>query len=64
MRSARYATQAFLLLAIATVYKGLSRTGVAKFGGIGGETLRDWEHRFNKEALAGLINPKTEKQAE
>ena len=51
-------------MVIETVYEGLSRAKGAKFGGIEGEALRDWTHRFNKEALEGLINPKTEEKIE
>ena len=58
------ATQAFLLLVIATVYEGLFRAKGAKSSGIEGEALCDWTHRFNKEALEGLINPKTEEKIE
>ena len=47
------ATQAFLLLVIATVYEGLFRAKGAKSSGIDQETLLNWTYRFNKESLEG-----------
>ena len=44
------------LLAIAAVYEGMSRADAARIGGMDRQTLRDWVHRFNAAAAAGLVN--------
>jgi transposase len=36
------------LLALASVYDGMSRAAAAKVGGMDRQTLRDWAHRFNE----------------
>ncbi|MCH8952828.1 MAG: transposase [Proteobacteria bacterium] len=44
------------LLALATIYDGMSRADAARAGGMDRQTLRDWVHRFNAEGPDGLIN--------
>ena len=46
--------QARLLLAIASILDGASRTDAAKSAGMERQTLRDWVHRFNAEGVDGL----------
>ena len=55
-RDADDADQARRLLSIAAVYDGMSRSDAARIGGMEGQTLRDWAHRFNAEGAAGLVN--------
>jgi transposase len=42
------------LLAIALVLDGHSREEAAQLSGMDRQTLRDWVHRYNAEAVAGL----------
>jgi transposase len=44
------------LLALASVYDGMSRSDAAKVGGMDRQTLRDWAHRFNEDGPEGLRN--------
>lgn len=46
------------LLALASVYDGMSRADAARIGGMDRQTLRDWVHRFNEAGPEGLINRK------
>jgi len=46
----RDADQARRLLALAAVYDGMSREDAARIGGMDRQTLRDWVHRFNRQA--------------
>ena len=41
------------LLAIALVLDGVDRETAARSSGMDRQTLRDWAHRFNAEALRG-----------
>jgi transposase len=50
------ADQARRLLALASVYDGMSRDDAARIGGMDRQTLRDWAHRFNRYGADGLIN--------
>ncbi len=47
-------TQARLLLAIALMLDGWSRTDAARAAGMDRQTLRDWVHRYNAEGVDGL----------
>ena len=53
-RRCRDDRQSCRLLAIASVYEGMSRADAARIGGMDRQTLRDWVHRFNDEGLDGL----------
>jgi len=44
------------MLAIALVLEGASREDAAESCGMDRQTLRDWVHRYNAEALPGLVN--------
>lgn len=52
------ADQTRRLLALAAIYDGGSRTDVAKIGGVGLQTVRDWVLAFNAEGPSGLIDGK------
>ena len=53
-RRCRDDRQSCRLLAIASVYEGMSRADAARIGGMDRQTLRDWVLRFNSEGPAGL----------
>ena len=57
-KATRDAGQSRRLLALAEIYDGGSRTKVARIGGVGLQTLRDWVVRFNARGPAGLIDSK------
>ncbi len=46
------------LLSLAEIYDGGSRGDVARLGGVGLQTVRDWVLRFNEGGPEGLIDPK------
>src|SRR3982750_2182478 len=50
----RDARAARRMLALGLVLEGSSREGAARGGGVGGQTRRDWAHRYNEEGLPGL----------
>ena len=50
----RGAAAARRMLALALVLEGGSREAAARAAGMDRQTLRDWVHRYNAEALAGL----------
>jgi len=54
----RDARQVRRLLALATIYDGGTRSGAARIGGVGLQTVRDWVLRFNARGAAGLIDGK------
>ena len=57
-KASRDANQTRRLLALAAIYDGASRREVAKIGGIGVQTVRDWVLAFNGEGPPGLIDGK------
>jgi hypothetical protein len=52
--SSRDAEAARRMLALALIVDGQPRSEAAKLCGMDRQTLRDWVHRYNAEALAGL----------
>lgn len=46
------------MLALALLLEGASRTEAAETCGMDRQSLRDWVHRYNAEALAGLVDRK------
>lgn len=57
-RKAKDGHQTRRLLALAEIYDGGRRGEVAKIGGVGLPTVRDWVLRFNAEGPDGLIDGK------
>ena len=57
-KGTRDAAQARLLLALAAIYDGGSRTDAARIGDVGLQTVRDWVLRFNARGPAGLLDGK------
>lgn len=55
-KASRDPRQVRRLLALASVYDGMSRSAAAKVGGMERQTLRDWAHRFNEEGPDGVKN--------
>jgi len=53
-RRCRDDRQSCRLLAIASIYEGMSRTDAARIGGMDRQTLRDWVIRFNEAGPQGL----------
>ena len=53
-RRSKDVAAARLMLALAIVFEGASRTDAAKAAGMDRQTLRDWVHRYNEQGLAGL----------
>lgn len=53
-RRCRDDRQSCRLLAIASVYDGMSRADAARIGGMDRQTLRDWVIRFNEAGPQGL----------
>ena len=47
-----------VLLALAEIYDGGSRSDAARIGGVGLQIVRDWVLRFNAEGPDGLLNGK------
>ena len=45
-----------LLLALAAIYDGATRTEAAKIGGVGLQIIRDWVLRFNARGPDGLLD--------
>ena len=50
--------QARLLLTLAVIYEGTSRTEAAKIGGVRLQIVRDWVVKFNADGPAGLVDRK------
>ena len=48
------ADQARRLLSLAAVLDGMSRKDAAEIGAMDRQTLRDWSHRFNPQAIAAF----------
>jgi len=44
------------LIAIANALDGMDRASAARLAGMDWQTLRDWVHRYNAEAVAGLCD--------
>jgi transposase len=63
-KATRDAGQSRRLLALAEIYDGGSRTKVARIGGVGLQTIRDWVVRFNARGPEGLIDGKAPGNAE
>ena len=57
-QSRRDGGQVRRLLALAVIYDGGSRSGAARTGGVGLQTVRDWVLRFNRDGPDGLIDGK------
>jgi len=57
--TAKDASQARRLLALAAICDGKDREEAARIGGMDRQTLRDWVHRFNQCGPDGLINAKS-----
>jgi transposase len=57
-RRSKDANQSRRLLSLAAARDGKDRA--AKIGGMDGQTLRDWVHRFNADGLDGLLDQWTE----
>jgi transposase len=57
-KATKDAAQGRRLLALAEIYDGGSRTGAARIGGVGLQTVRDWVLRFNAHGPDGLIDGK------
>jgi transposase len=57
-QSRRDAGQVRRLLSLAMIYDGGSRSGAARIGGVGLQTVRDWVLRFNRDGPDGLIDGK------
>ena len=57
-QSRRDGGQVRRLLALAVIYDGGSRSGAARTGGVGLQTVRDWVLRFNRHGPDGLIDGK------
>lgn len=53
-RRCRDDRQSCRLLAIASIYEGMSRADAARIGGMDRQTLRDWVLRFNEAGPQGL----------
>src|SRR5215204_6532742 len=52
--ASKHANQSRRLLSLAAVLDGRSRADAARIGGMDGQTLRDWVHRFNERGPEGL----------
>src|ERR1700758_1476077 len=48
-----------LVLALAAIYDGATRTEAAKIGGVGLQIIRDWVLRFNARGPDGLLDGKS-----
>jgi transposase len=57
-KASQDANQTRRLLALAAIYDGAPRSEVAKIGGVGVQTIRDWVLAFNAEGPPGLIDGK------
>ena len=57
-KASRDSGQTRRLLALASIYDGVSRTAAARIGGVGLQIVRDWVLRFNAEGPSGLIDRK------
>lgn len=57
-RATKDAAQGRRLLALAEIYDGGTRTGAARIGGVGLQTVRDWVLAFNRKGPDGLIDGK------
>jgi hypothetical protein len=55
-RDCEDANQVRLLLGLAVIYEGGSRTQAAALGGVTLQVVRDWVLRFNADGPAGLID--------
>ena len=55
-RRSKDVSQSRRLLALAAVRDGKDRAEAAKIGGMDGQTLRDWVHRFNAGGPEGLFD--------
>ncbi len=55
-RRAKSNNQARRLLSLAAVLDGMTRADEARIGGMDGQTLRDWVHRFNEAGPDGLLD--------
>ena len=57
-KASQDANQTRRLLALAAIYDGAPRSEVAKIGGVGVQTIRDWVLAFNAKGPPGLIDGK------
>jgi transposase len=57
-RKTKDGPQARRLLALASVYEGVTRTEAAKIGGVTLQIVRDWVMKFNAHGPDGLIDKK------
>jgi transposase len=57
-RTSKDGPQTRRLLALAAIYDGGPRSGAARIGGVGLQTVRDWVLRFNARGPAGLVDRK------
>src|SRR6202011_5374756 len=55
-KRSRDANQSRRLLSLAAIRDGMDRGEAAKIGGMDGQTLRDWVHRFNAAGPDGLFD--------
>jgi transposase len=55
-RRSKDANQSRRLLSLAAVRDGMERGEAARIGGMDGQTLRDWAHRFNARGPDGLFD--------